>query len=95
MGAGPFCTKPGLMFIPAGTGFAAELAEASKDKPTAAMLTGRIAGAYPDGLRGVASVPAVDVVTFVGVPLLVVVAAVLGAGTPAGTGGSGGRASAE
>ena len=39
MGAGQFCTKPGLVFVPAGTGFAAELAEASKDKPTAAMLT--------------------------------------------------------
>ena len=39
MGAGQFCTKPGLVFIPAGTGFAAELAEASKDMPTAPMLT--------------------------------------------------------
>ena len=63
LGAGQFCTKPGLVFIPAGTRFAAELAEASKDKPTAAMLTSRIAEAYPDGLRSVASVPAVDVVS--------------------------------
>ena len=27
MGAGQFCTKPALVFIPDGTGFAAELAE--------------------------------------------------------------------
>jgi NADP-dependent aldehyde dehydrogenase len=63
MGAGQFCTKPGLVFIPAGTGFAALLAEASKDKPTAAMLTERIAEAYPEGLRSVAAQPAVEVVS--------------------------------
>jgi len=63
MGAGQFCTKPGLVFIPAGSGFAAELAEASQDKPTAAMLTTRISDAYPDGLRSVAAVPGVDVIS--------------------------------
>ncbi|WP_457963466.1 aldehyde dehydrogenase (NADP(+)) [Arthrobacter sp. D1-29] len=63
MGAGQFCTKPGLVFIPSGTGFAADLAAATKDKPTSAMLTGRIADAYPDGLRSVASVPGVAVVS--------------------------------
>jgi len=63
MGAGQFCTKPGLVFIPAGTGFAAELAEASKDKPTAAMLTSRISDAYPDGLRSVASLPDVTIIS--------------------------------
>ncbi|MBT2532364.1 aldehyde dehydrogenase (NADP(+)) [Arthrobacter sp. ISL-48] len=63
LGAGQFCTKPGLVFIPAGTRFAAELAEASKDKPTAAMLTTRIADAYPDGLRSVAAVPNVVIVS--------------------------------
>ncbi|MCP9001060.1 aldehyde dehydrogenase (NADP(+)) [Pseudarthrobacter sp. RMG13] len=63
MGAGQFCTKPGLVFIPAGTGFAAELAEASKDKPTAAMLTTRISDAYPEGLRNVAALPDVTIVS--------------------------------
>jgi len=63
MGAGQFCTKPGLVFIPAGTDFASHLAEASKDKPTAAMLTERIAEAYPDGLRNVAEQPGVAVVS--------------------------------
>ncbi|MEE2522238.1 aldehyde dehydrogenase (NADP(+)) [Pseudarthrobacter sp. J75] len=63
MGAGQFCTKPGLVFIPAGTSFAADLAEATKDKPAAGMLTDRIAEAYPDGLRSVASLPDVAVVS--------------------------------
>ncbi len=63
MGAGQFCTKPGLVFIPAGSGFAGELAQACNDKPAAAMLTGRIADAYPAGLRSVASVPNVAIVS--------------------------------
>ncbi|TQJ59699.1 NADP-dependent aldehyde dehydrogenase [Arthrobacter sp. SLBN-83] len=62
LGAGQFCTKPGLVFIPAGTDFASEVAEASKDKPALGMLTSRIAEAYPDGLRSFASVDGVDVV---------------------------------
>ncbi|MEV7133892.1 aldehyde dehydrogenase (NADP(+)) [Arthrobacter sp. NPDC093128] len=63
MGAGQFCTKPGLVFIPAGTGFAAELAEAAKGKDAAPMLTSRISDAYPDGLRSVASLPDVTIVS--------------------------------
>jgi NADP-dependent aldehyde dehydrogenase len=62
LGAGQFCTKPGLVFIPAGTDFASEVAQASKDKPALGMLTTRIAEAYPDGLRSFASVDGVDVV---------------------------------
>ena len=62
LGAGQFCTKPGLVFIPAGTSFAAEVADASKDKPAAGMLTSRIAEAYPDGLRSFAAVEGVQVV---------------------------------
>ncbi|MGN7200660.1 aldehyde dehydrogenase (NADP(+)) [Arthrobacter sp. SAFR-044] len=62
LGAGQFCTKPGLVFIPAGTDFAAEVAAASKDKPALGMLTTRIAEAYPDGLRSFAAVDGVDVV---------------------------------
>ena len=63
LGAGQFCTKPGLVFIPAGTDFAAKVAAASKDKPALGMLTSRIAEAYPDGLRSFASVDGVDVVS--------------------------------
>lgn len=63
MGAGQFCTKPGLVFVPSGTDFAAQLAEASKDKPAAAMLTERIAEAFPHGLRAVAELPGVTLVS--------------------------------
>jgi NADP-dependent aldehyde dehydrogenase len=63
LGAGQFCTKPGLVFIPAGTQFASEVADASKDKPALGMLTTRIAEAYPDGLRTFASVEGVDIVS--------------------------------
>ncbi|MFF1382080.1 aldehyde dehydrogenase (NADP(+)) [Arthrobacter sp. NPDC058288] len=69
LGAGQFCTKPGLVFIPAGTDFPALLAEAANDKGAAPMLTERIADAYPDGLRAVAALtdasgrPAVQVVS--------------------------------
>jgi NADP-dependent aldehyde dehydrogenase len=63
LGAGQFCTKPGLVFIPAGTQFTTEVAEASNDKPALGMLTTRIAEAYPDGLRAFASVDGVDVVS--------------------------------
>ncbi|MDV8147122.1 aldehyde dehydrogenase (NADP(+)) [Arthrobacter sp. B10-11] len=69
LGAGQFCTKPGLVFIPAGTDFPALLADAVRDKDAAPMLTERIAEAYPDGLKAVAALrttaglPAVRVVS--------------------------------
>ncbi|MBT2515042.1 aldehyde dehydrogenase (NADP(+)) [Arthrobacter sp. ISL-30] len=63
LGAGQFCTKPGLVFIPAGTDFAAQLAEAGKDSAAATMLTARIAEAYPEGLRNVAAQPGVRIVS--------------------------------
>lgn len=63
LGVGQFCTKPGVVFIPAGTNFATLLAEATAEKTGGAMLTERIAEAYPDGLRAVAALPAVDVVS--------------------------------
>ncbi|MBW4093899.1 MAG: aldehyde dehydrogenase (NADP(+)) [Acidobacteria bacterium] len=63
MGAGQFCTKPGLVFVPAGTTFGAELATASADKGTAPMLTDRIAAAYPKGLEGLAGQPNVKVLS--------------------------------
>ena len=62
LGVGQFCTKPGVVFVPAGTGFDAELAAASKDTPAAAMLTTRITEAFPEGLHSVASLPGVQIV---------------------------------
>jgi NADP-dependent aldehyde dehydrogenase len=63
LGAGQFCTKPGLVFLPAGTDFAQHLTNASKDKPAAPLLTDRIAEAYPEGLRRLAGQPGVTVLS--------------------------------
>ncbi|MGP9501005.1 aldehyde dehydrogenase (NADP(+)) [Specibacter sp. AOP5-B1-6] len=63
MGAGQFCTKPGLVFIPAGTEFGAEVAAECTGKAAAPMLTDRIAAAYPQGLAGLAAQPGVDVLS--------------------------------
>ncbi|MCU1574291.1 MAG: Aldehyde Dehydrogenase, partial [Micrococcaceae bacterium] len=63
LGAGQFCTKPGLVFLPAGTSFAQQLIEASRDKPATALLTDRIAEAYPEGLRRLAEQDGVSVLS--------------------------------
>ena len=61
-GAGQFCTKPGVVFVPEGAGFEALLAEASASKAGGRLLTDRITEAYPDGLAALASDPSVEVV---------------------------------
>ncbi|ALV47037.1 aldehyde dehydrogenase [Arthrobacter alpinus] len=63
MGAGQFCTKPGLVFIPAGTNFGATVAAECVGKAAAPMLTDRIAEAYPAGLAALAAQPGVDVIS--------------------------------
>lgn len=63
LGVGQFCTKPGLVFIPAGSGFGQLLADAGQGKASGAMLTERIAEAYPEGLRSHASVSGVSVIS--------------------------------
>lgn len=63
MGAGQFCTKPGLVFIPAGTTFGADVAAECVGKTAAPMLTDRIAAAYPAGLAGLAAQPGVTVLS--------------------------------
>lgn len=61
LGAGQFCTKPGLVFVPAGSGFGAQVAAATVGKAAAPMLTDRIAAAYPAGLASLAAQPDVMV----------------------------------
>lgn len=64
MGLGQFCTKPGVVFIPAGSTFGAALVAAVKEKGDATsgvMLTQRIADAYPAGLQNFAADEAVTV----------------------------------
>jgi NADP-dependent aldehyde dehydrogenase len=46
MGAGQFCTKPGLILVPAGHGFAASIAEAPSRVPAVPLLSAGIAAAF-------------------------------------------------
>lgn len=61
LGVGQFCTKPGLVFVPAGTSFGTDLATACAGKAPAPMLTDRIAAAFPADLAGLAAQPGVTV----------------------------------
>ena len=63
LGAGQFCTKPGLVFIPAGSTFGAAVAAECIGKTAAPMLTDRIAAAYPAGLAALAAQPDVTVLS--------------------------------
>lgn len=46
LGVGQFCTKPGLVFLPAGSDLELELVEAVSAVPAAPMLTSRIAAGH-------------------------------------------------
>lgn len=50
LGAGQFCTKPGLILVPAGQGFAESITEAVARVPAAPLLTAGIAAAYEAGI---------------------------------------------
>ena len=50
LGAGQFCTKPGLILVPAGHGFASSIAEAVSRVPAAPLLTAGIAAAFARGI---------------------------------------------
>ncbi len=49
LGAGQFCTKPGLLLTPAGGDAAGQVAAAVQDLPGGWLLTGSIASAYRQG----------------------------------------------
>ncbi|MFD3445204.1 aldehyde dehydrogenase (NADP(+)) [Microbacteriaceae bacterium 4G12] len=61
LGAGQFCTKPGVVFVPAGAGFEAAVAEAASGASGGKLLTDRIAEAFPAGVAAIAADPAVTV----------------------------------
>lgn len=63
LGVGQFCTNPGLIFVPAGRGFADQVATAASGTAEAEMLTPGIAQAYRDGWARLAAVADVRVVT--------------------------------
>jgi len=50
LGAGQFCTKPGLILVPAGHGFVASIVSAVSRVPAAPLLTAGIAAAYARGI---------------------------------------------
>ncbi|MBT2499081.1 aldehyde dehydrogenase (NADP(+)) [Agromyces sp. ISL-38] len=62
LGAGQFCTNPGVVFVPAGTGFAERVGEAVGATAPVPMLTDGIAAAFADGLAGLAAHDGVTVV---------------------------------
>ena len=62
LGAGQFCTNPGVVFVPAGSGFAERVAAAVGQPGPVPMLTDGIAAAFADGLAGLAAHDGVEVV---------------------------------
>jgi NADP-dependent aldehyde dehydrogenase len=50
LGVGQFCTKPGLLFLPAGHGLQDDLVAAASGVPTATMLNERIHAGYTGGV---------------------------------------------
>ncbi|MBC3190388.1 aldehyde dehydrogenase (NADP(+)) [Pseudonocardia sp. C8] len=61
LGCGQFCTKPGVLLVPAGTGLPARIAELAGQKPAARMLTDKIAHGYADRLAELTAAPEVEV----------------------------------
>jgi NADP-dependent aldehyde dehydrogenase len=59
LGSGQFCTKPGLLFLPAGHGLDGPLADAVKAATVGPLLNARIQDAFRRTTAGLAAVPAV------------------------------------
>jgi len=62
LGAGQFCTNPGVVFVPAGSGFAERVAAAVGAAAPVPMLTDGIAAAFAQELAGLAGHDGVTVV---------------------------------
>ncbi|MCI2957640.1 aldehyde dehydrogenase (NADP(+)) [Agromyces atrinae] len=62
LGAGQFCTKPGVVFVPEGSDFADRVGTAVASAEAVPMLTDHIAAAFADGLGALAGDPDVRVV---------------------------------
>ncbi|WP_116110550.1 aldehyde dehydrogenase (NADP(+)) [Amycolatopsis ruanii] len=63
LGAGQFCTKPGVLLLPRGTGLPERVAELADGVPPARMLTTGIARRYHERLGELANVAGVKVLT--------------------------------
>ncbi|HEU5486055.1 MAG TPA: aldehyde dehydrogenase (NADP(+)) [Microlunatus sp.] len=62
LGAGQFCTKPGIVFIPAEAGFESLVATAMEEAAAAPLLNGRIVEGFGHGIAALAEHPAVELV---------------------------------
>jgi NADP-dependent aldehyde dehydrogenase len=62
LGTGQFCTKPGLLFLPAGHGLGPGLAERAAGKQVRPMLNERIRDGWTRGVEELAATPGVRVV---------------------------------
>ncbi|RLK52457.1 aldehyde dehydrogenase (NADP(+)) [Microbacterium telephonicum] len=61
LGAGQFCTKPGVVFVPAGAGFDDAVVTHAAGAAGGALLTDRITAAFPDGIAHLLADPSVAV----------------------------------
>lgn len=61
--AGQLCTKPGVLFAPAGSAVASAAAATIGDPGPAALLTDRIADVYQTGIAALAALPGARVLT--------------------------------
>lgn len=62
LGVGQFCTKPGVVFVPAGAGFEHLVAGFAAGASGGPLLTDRITDAFPSGIEHLESDPSVAVV---------------------------------
>ncbi|KAF2418550.1 aldehyde dehydrogenase (NADP(+)) [Microbacterium sp. B35-30] len=62
LGVGQFCTKPGVVFVPAGAGFEELVAGFASGAAGGPLLTDRITDAFPAGIEHLESDPSVSVV---------------------------------
>jgi NADP-dependent aldehyde dehydrogenase len=62
LGNGQFCTKPGLLFVPAGTGIEDRVAALAGERPAAPMLSEHIRTGYSEALAHLAERPGVRVI---------------------------------
>ena len=61
LGAGQFCTKPGILLLPRGTALPSRIAELAGDVAPARMLTSGIAERYRERTEELASAPGIEV----------------------------------
>ena len=62
LGVGQFCTKPGVVFVPVGSGFAERVAPLLVGASGGPLLTDRITAAFPSGVAHLQDDPSVSVV---------------------------------